>query len=81
MTPQEARQAVAGALTEIVPDAEIDAIPDDASLREELELDSLDFLTFVELLSSRTRARIDELDYPRLATLGSSVDFLTERAA
>jgi acyl carrier protein len=81
MTPQDARQAVAGALTEIVPDADLDTIPEDASLREELELDSLDFLTFVELLSSRTRARIDETDYPRLATLGSSVAFISERAA
>ena len=81
MTPQDARQAVAGALTEIVPDADLDTIPEDASLREELELDSLDFLTFVELLSSRTQARIDETDYPQLATLGSSVAFISERAA
>jgi len=81
MNPHDARSTVADALTEIVPDADVDAFPADAPLREELELDSLDFLTFVELLSSRAQVRIDELDYPRLATLDSSVAFLVERCA
>ncbi|MCB8957990.1 MAG: acyl carrier protein [Nocardioides sp.] len=81
MTPQDARRTVADALIEIVPDADVDAFPASAPLREELELDSLDFLTFVELLSSRARVRIDEMDYPRLATLDSSVAFLVEQTA
>ncbi len=81
MTTQDARRSVADALTQIVPDADVDAIPGDAALRTELELDSLDFLTFVELLSSATGVRIDELDYPHLATLDSSVAFLVDRAA
>lgn len=81
MNPQQAREAVAGALTDIVPDADIDAIPQDGVLREELELDSLDFLSFVELLSSRAQVRIDETDYPRLSTLETSVAFVVERAA
>jgi acyl carrier protein len=80
MTPQDARQAVAAALTAIVPDADIDGLADDASLRDELELDSLDFLSFVEQLSTRAQVRIDETDYPALATLGSSVAFVVERA-
>lgn len=50
----------------------------DTDLGESLEMDSLDFLTFVETLSDRSARRIDEDDYPRLATIETGVTFLTE---
>ena len=40
------------------------------------ELDSLDFLTFVELLSGATGRPIPEADYPQLRTLNSCVSLL-----
>jgi acyl carrier protein len=76
-TPAEARAAVEHAVTLIVPDADFDAAGDDAPLRAEFELDSLDFLSFVEALSTRTGVRIAEDDYPRLATMTTSIAFLT----
>ena len=48
-----------------------------ASFRSELELDSLDFLSFVEHLSAATGVRIDEDDYPDLVSMATSVAFLT----
>ena len=51
----------------------------DADLRDTLGLDSLDFLSFIETLSERTGRRIDEDDYPQLATLASAVKFLADR--
>lgn len=77
LSPEQARQAVIKALTRIVPDAEFDTIGPDTALRAELELDSLDFLTFVELLSKSTGVRIDESDYPRLATMATCTAFLS----
>ena len=77
LSPDRAREAVIEALTRIVPDAEFDEIGPDQPLRAELELDSLDFLTFVELLSKRTGVRIDEADYPRLATMATCTAFLS----
>lgn len=53
------------------------ALAPDADLRDALELDSLDFPNVVEAFSDRTGRRIDEDDYPRLATLGDAVDFLS----
>ena len=76
MNDTEARAAVTTALLTIVPDADLDAIGDDGVLRSELELDSLDFLSFVEQLSASTGRRIDEDDYPALRTLRSSIAFL-----
>lgn len=81
LTPEQARHAVTEALRSIVPDADLPGLDEDASLRDELELDSLDFLTFVERLCARARIRIDEQDYPRLATLAQAVQLVRERAA
>ena len=77
LTEAQAREAVAAALLRIVPDADLEEIGDDGVLRSELELDSLDFLSFVEQLSSTTHVRIDEDDYPQLRTMRSSIAFLT----
>lgn len=76
MTPDEARAAVAESLRRIVPDADFETLPDDRPLRDALELDSLDFLSFVELLSKRAGRRIDEEEYPRLRTMASSIELL-----
>ncbi|WGY04536.1 acyl carrier protein [Nocardioides sp. QY071] len=76
--PAEARAAVAGALLAIVPDADVESLGDDTPFRGELDLDSLDFLTFVETVCARTGVRIDEADYPRLTTVASCVAFLSE---
>ena len=77
LTDRQARDAVTAALLRIVPDADLDEIGDDGVLRAELELDSLDFLSFVEQLSTATGARIDEDDYPALRTMRSCIAFLT----
>ncbi|MFC4786092.1 acyl carrier protein [Nocardioides sp. MAHUQ-72] len=77
LTEDQARAAVTDALLRIVPDADLEEVGDDGSLRSELELDSLDFLGFVEQLSTTTGVRIAEDDYPSLRTMRTSIAFLT----
>jgi acyl carrier protein len=77
MTPTDTERIVRSVLHEIAPDADLDALTRNADLRQTLQLDSLDFLQLVELLSERTGHRIDEEDYPRLATLADTVAFLS----
>lgn len=76
MTPDEARKVIEDVLDEVAPGGDPAALAPDADLRESLELDSLDFLNFVEALGDRTGRRIEEDDYPRLATIGDAVAFL-----
>ena len=76
LTVGQARQAVLDAIRRIVPDADLDDVGDDTRLRREFELDSLDFLSFVELLGTAAGRVVPETDYARLETLGSCVDYL-----
>lgn len=78
-TPAQARSWVLDALHRVVPDADLDGLGENLPFRTELELDSLDFLSFVELLSAAAGVRIDESDYASLTTLDSCVAFLTGR--
>lgn len=80
LTEGDARRLVAGAVRRIVPDADLDALDPDADLRAALDLDSLDFLGLVELLTQSSGVRIDEEDYPELCSVRRAAAFLAARA-
>lgn len=74
------RAAVLASIVAVAPEADGASIPDDASLRDELDLDSMDFLNVVQGIHDRTGIDVPERDYPQLATLASAVDYLAGRA-
>lgn len=83
MNDQEARSqlrdAVVSSIVAIAPGTDPHAIPDDASLRDELDLDSTDFLDVVQGIHDRTGIDVPERDHPHLATLRTAVDYLVAR--
>ncbi len=79
MTPDQASQLIKDVLAEVAPDSDPEALAPDADLQDTLGLDSLDFLNFVEALGKRAGIRIDEDDYPQLATLAAGSVFLAGR--
>ncbi|MEW2250617.1 acyl carrier protein [Streptomyces sp. NPDC014776] len=76
MNRTDALDLVRESISAVVPDAEVAALGPDDAFRDVLEMDSLDFLSFVEVLSERSGVRIDDEDTPRLTTLSASADFL-----
>ena len=78
MNPDQARTAIAEALYAIAPDIEFDDLDPDEGLRRQ-DLDSLDFLSFVEELAQRTGAQLTEDDYPALNSVTGAVNLLTTR--
>ncbi|WP_280263138.1 acyl carrier protein [Nocardia abscessus] len=76
MSREKAEAIVRDALRGFAGEADIAALGQDEPLRSTLELDSIDFLSFVERLSA-AGGRIEESDYSRLSTIRSCVDFLT----
>lgn len=77
MTPDEAREMISAALLTVAPDAELGDVAPDADLREELDLDSIDFQAYAAELSRRSGLAVTEDDQRRLTTLAAGVTFLT----
>ena len=77
MTSNEIREAVLDILEGIAPDEDLSGLRDDAPFREQLELDSMDFLDIVMELRKRYRVQIPEDDYMELASMSSTVKYLT----
>ncbi len=76
MTRDDIRTAVLRALGSIAPEADLSRLAPDADLRETLDIDSMDFLNFAIALHSTLGAEIPERDYPQMATLAGSIDYL-----
>jgi acyl carrier protein len=76
MTPAEIREEIIDILEDISPDDEMDNLDDDQAFRDQLELDSMDFLDIVMELRKRHRVQIPEEDYGHLASMTSTVTYL-----
>ena len=79
MTGVEIREAVVDILTDIAPDEDLTDLKEDVPFRDQLELDSMDFLDIVMELRKRYRIRIPEEDYPELVSMQSTVEYLEPR--
>lgn len=75
-TPEALREMVAGALRGIAPEADLDHIDPAASLREQLDLDSFDFLKLLITLQETVGVDIPEADYGRVDSLDALVAYL-----
>jgi acyl carrier protein len=76
MTATDIREEIINILADIVPDEDLSNLEDNKPLREQIELDSMDFLDIVMELRKRYRIQIPEDDYVNLATLSSTVKYL-----
>lgn len=80
MTRAEVLDLVRDSISRAVPGADVAALGPDDPFRDMLEMDSLDFLSFVEILGERSGIRIEDEDTPRLSTLNGAADYLLARA-
>ena len=81
MTADDIRNVVVAALRRIAPEVDAAAIDGSANMREELDLDSMDFLNLVLAVHDRLGVEIPETDYPRLYTLDGAVSYLEAKRA
>ena len=80
-TPEQIRQIIFDVLAAIAPEIEPDTILPDKPLREQVDLDSFDFLNVIIRLHEVLGIDIPESDYAELATLDGAIDYLTRRSA
>ncbi len=76
MNREEIKDVILEIIEDIDEDADLEAIKPDVALRDQLDLDSMDFLDIVMELRKRYKLQIPEADYPNLATLDSCVNYL-----
>lgn len=76
MTRDDIRDEILDILGDIAPDEDLSDLKDDQSFREQMELDSMDFLDIVMELRKRHRVQIPEDDYVNLASMDSTVQYL-----
>lgn len=76
MTGEEIRDVILEIIADIDEDADFNSLDPDEPLRDQLDLDSMDFLDIVMELRKRYKLQIPEEEYPELATLNSCVSYL-----
>ena len=76
MQPDQVASRILEMLVEVVEGLDVSNVDPDLGLREQLGLDSVDFLDFVMLLRTRYGIEVPEDDYQELMTLNTSVAYL-----
>lgn len=78
MTRDELRTLVLRNLGTIAPEADPALLKENVSFRDQLDIDSMDFLNFMIALHKELQVEIPERDYPQLFTLDGCVNYLTK---
>jgi len=76
VTRDEIKATMLRILGAIAPEADLAHLEPDVNLRDQLDLDSMDFLNFAIALHEALHVEIPEADYPKLATLQGGIEHL-----
>ena len=76
MNRDEIQRTVLRLLGEVAPEADLTQLKPTVSFRDQLDIDSMDFLNFVIALHAALQVDIPETDYPKIATLQGCVEYL-----
>jgi acyl carrier protein len=79
MTRDEIHHAVIEALTSIAPEIDPNTLQGNTALRQELDLDSMDFLNFIIALHGSMGVDIPETDYMKLGTIEDAVRYIEHK--
>lgn len=77
LAPDQIRKTVLQLLGEIAPEADLTALTPGISFRDQLDIDSMDFLNFVIMIHKTFGVEIAEADYPKYTTLDGCVEQLS----
>lgn len=80
MTDDDATAAVLDAIAEVAPEVDPRGLDPDAPLQDQVDMDSMDLLAFLEAVAARTGVDVPEADYRELATIASAARYVARRA-
>lgn len=73
------RKTILASLGRIAPEVDFEALGNEVNVREELDIDSFDFLSFLINLHESFGIDIPEADYGKLVTLRDIVGYVSAR--
>jgi acyl carrier protein len=76
---KEIREVVLRALGNVAPEVDLESLDASKDLRDQIDIDSVDFLNFVIGLHKELGIEIPDADMPKLATLQSCIGYLMSR--
>jgi acyl carrier protein len=79
MTRDEIHATLLKCLTDVAPDIVNEEIEDDADLRDELDLDSMDILRWVQGIHKALGVEIPEEDYGKIASFEDAISYVAAR--
>ena len=79
MKKDDIRAAVLDALSSVAPEGDYERLKPDRPLRDQLDIDSYDFLNVVVHLHDQLGVDIPEADYQKLGTLDAMVAYLAAK--
>ena len=79
MSPAEVRGALLAEIERLAPETDLERLDTARPLRDQVDLDSMDWLNFLEILEERLKVEIPEAHYERLGTLDEMVAYLGNR--
>lgn len=79
LTNEEVRTKVLDIIADIALDDDVTGIKDEVALRDQLDLDSMDFLDIVMELKKRHKIEVPQEDYTKLASMQSCVEYLAPK--
>lgn len=80
MTPEFALETISAVLHRIAPEVELDTVDPDDDLREQIDIDSMDFLNALIAIEEQTGVEVPESDYDQVDTLNRLVAYIVARA-
>jgi len=81
VTRDELRQAVLEVIRQIAPEADVSRLDPEKAIRDQLDIDSIDFMRLLIGVNERLHVDVPEADYPKVATIGGMVEYLARASA
>jgi acyl carrier protein len=79
MTRARIQDTVVQALASVAPEVDTASLQIDLPLRDQMDLDSMDYLRFIVELHKQFGVEVPEADYAKLASVAGAVDYLARR--
>ncbi len=79
MNPEELKTRLLNLLVRVAPEVEPDDIDPDLNFRDQVDIDSMDFLNFITAIHKQLGVNVPEVDYPQLSSLNGCLRYLQPR--